>query len=753
MTNNVMTRGLLLVAALALTACPSGKKCATNADCAAGQVCSPMSGTCVTNNTGGGIGGGLGGGTGGGTTGGGTGGGTTGGGGGTTGGGTGGGASGGESCQSAAQITAGVIMGDTTGKAANHNVSCTGDDSPGPDAVYEISVPAGQRLDVSVAPGTVGINQYDPYVYLVEAPPSNCDAIGTDGGSAVVCLDASDDFFDSATTEVVGYLNTSGAAKTVYIVVDSYFDMDQMSDDGGAVPLAQGPFTMTVGLATPPGDDTCSGPVALTPGTPLTAQTLSGYGDDYNSASTGMGCSFGDDPDRVYSVTVPNGQRLTVNAVPEGASDLDLALNLADGEAACGESCVAAADDGFDSDPERLVYVNRTGAPQALLLIVDNWSGTGTYSLSATLDTPAGDEVCGGATMLTSGTPLTNQTTVGYSNDYEFGTNCGTGTLEGDRVYEVSVPNGQRGIVTITPQNADGGTFSPSVALVQGPAAQCDVMPRVCTASASASTAPHAAAWFNQTGMAATVFAIVDSSSASGGSFDLAFSTAAPATDDLCSTTTTTLMAGTRNDSLTGFFADYPSGTDCFSASGADRLYRVQIPANQRFTATLTPTTDGGFDPVINLVNGPSATCDMMHTCVAGADVNARNGAETMVFSNFGAAFDGYLKVSDYFGGAASTDYSLVTSLAAAPAGEACQLPQMVGAGMLLAQTTVGFSADTVFNMNAMSCEDTTGLADRVYQVSVPAGQTLTVTVTPPAGMDGGVGNQNVAVKDRKSVV
>lgn len=744
MTNNVMIRGLLLLSALALTACPSGKKCATNADCAAGQVCSPMSGTCVTG-TGGGTGGGTGAGIGGGVSGGGgvTGGGTGGGGAGT-GGGTGGGTNnGGETCQMPQVIMAGTLMGDTTAKTADYDPGCTGDTTPGPDAVYEISVPAGQRLAVSVVPGMLNGNQYDTAVYLIEAPASNCDPLA-DGG-AVTCLGASDNPIDTSATESAEFFNTTGAAKTIYIIIDSYFDTDMPSTDGGIGSLSMGPFTMTTTLTTPPQDDTCAGPTTLTPGTPLTMQTLAGYGDDFNFNSVGMGCSFWGEADRVYSVMVPAGQRVTVDVSPEGASDLDLALNLVDGQAACGDTCVGNIDDGLAGDPETLRFVNRTGAAQAYLLIVDNYEGTGTFTLSAVLDTPPADEVCSGATPLVAGTPLNNQSTAGYSNDYVGGTNCGSGTLDGDRVYSVMVPNGQRGVVTITPLNPDGGTFAPSIAMVQGAAAQCEVMPRVCSANTSASELPHSAGYVNSTGMATNVFAIVDSSSSTGGNFNIAFTAAPLLTDDLCSTTTTNLMAGTRMDTLAGFFTDYTTGMACSPGSGADRLYRVQIPTNQRFTTTITPTADAGFDPVLNLVSGPATACDMMHACVAGADRGARNAPDTLVFSNFGAAFDGFLKVSDYYGFTPGTDYTLTTSLTAVPAGEACQLPQVVGAGMLLAQTNVGFSSDVVLNASS-TCDGFNGRADRVYQVSVPAGQTLTVTVTPPASMDGGVGNQDVFV-------
>jgi hypothetical protein len=274
-------------------------------------------------------------------------------------------------------------------------------------------------------------------------------------------------------------------------------------------------------------------------------------------------------------------------------------------------------------------------------------------------------------------------------------------------------------------------------------------MPRVCTASASASTDVHAASWYNTTGAAANVYAIVDSASTAGGQFDLAFTTSAPINDDICSLAMTTLAPGTVMHNLNGFFSDYQLGTGCAPVSGADRLYRVQIPPNQRFTAAITPVPDAGFDPALNLVNGPVMACETMHTCSAAADRGARNEPDTLVFNNYGAAFDGYLKVSDYNGVSPltlSTDFTLTTSLTAIPTGEACQVPQPITPGTLTAQTNVDFTADTVFDNADTSCEDTTGVADRVYSISVPNGQTLTVTVTPPAGMDGGTGNQNIGI-------
>ncbi len=890
MTNNLKSRGIILVAALALTACPSGKKCATNADCLVGQVCSPMSGTCMTG-TGGGIGGGLGGGAGGGTGGGTTGGGTTGG--GTTGGGTTGGGGGfnadggmvpgGETCVAAQVITPGTYQVNTTGKMLDLDIPCQGG-SPGADVVFQISVPAGQRLTAVSTPGQVNGVQYDTGLFLIAAPPANCTS-APDGGD-VECLASSDNAFDETAAETGSYFNTTSAAVDVFIVVDSYYAMDQAGSDGGIGILSSGPTELSVTLTTPPADDSCTGPLALNPGTPLTGQTLAGYGDDYNFDNVGTNCTFASSADRVYVVNVPAGQQLTLVAAPENNATLDLALNLVDGAGACGDVCVADADalgSTAGNNTERLLYTNRSSVAQSLLLIVDSFNtNPGTFSLTATLTTPPADDVCSGATALTAGTPLTNQTTTGYENDYGTGTGCPTsgyvggdrafsatvpagqratvtvtpragvdggvgfspsvalvpgpatqcelmprvcassansgttprqatytnrtgaavtlfaivdsssatggafdigyalsappaddvcggataltsgtpltnqttagyendygmgmgcptsGYLGGDRAYSASVPNGQRALVTVTPRpGPDGGvSFSPSVAIVQGAASQCDVMPRVCTASQNAATTARTVSYFNTTGSAAPFFAIVDSSAVAGGPFDISFTASAPVADDVCTTATTTITAaGARTDNLTGFVQDYRTGTNCTgTGSGPDRIYRVTVPANQKYTATVAPTvtTDGGMDTVIGIVKGPSMVCESAHECFGNADQTFRGEPETAAYTNFSASpVDVFLRVGDWEANSASRDFTLTSTFAAPTAGEACVNAQTVTAGVYAAQTTVGASGDVTFAPMAMGCLNASALPDKVYAISVPVGQTLTATVTP----------------------
>lgn len=877
-TSSVMSRGIFLVAALALTACPSGNKCTTNADCKGGEVCSVMSGTCVTSTgMGGGIGGGgLGGG--GGAGGGGGGGGTGGSGGGTTGGGSGGGSqmnNGGDTCELATTITPGTVTGSTVGGTNSYDPGCTGDATPGADSVYKISVPPGQRLTATATPDVVTMgNQFDLAVYLIEGPATNCDA---DAG--ITCVGASDDPNMLEAPETAGYTNTTSAPVDIFIVVDSFFDAMHDSMDGGIGASNEGSFTLTTSIAAPPGgdrcdtaqaltagtplmnqdlnaysddydgngtdcwtdargqgssdstysitvpagqllnvvvtpdtsldaivslsdgagacgmtcvglgdngyegeaetinyknataapqtifvvvdgyqgssgtfsiaatlsaipaDDSCSAPVALTAGTPVTAQAIAGYSNDYDM---GTDCGLVSGPDRVYSIAVPAGQRLTVTATPGPMGDPT--LNLVDGAGSCGTACLLYADTGYEGDPETLTYTNRSGAMQNYLVVVDFYSGSsGTFDLVANLTTPPADDVCEMPTVLTAATSVAG-TTIGYTNDYVSDVDtvgCSTSGYSGnDRVYQVAIPANQRGILTVTP-TADAG-FNPSINLVEGAASVCSAQPRVCATGTNAAGAdtPEVLAVYNTTGNAKNYFAIVDSTSG-GGDFSIGYTVGTPAANDTCTTNNVILTAGTlMNQNLTGFENDYSTGTGCISSRGPDRVYRVNALApNALYTATVTPTLDGGFDPVITFIPGPATNCDTApRTCAGGSNRATRNLAETGSFrNNTAAAVDLFVVVGDTQLSSTNRDFNLTSAITAGVAGESCQLPRVTTAGMLTGETTAGATVDVAITSSSTGCRSAgssaTG-ADRVYSISVGAGQTLTVVGTPAAMED-----------------
>ncbi len=861
---------MILLAALALTACPTGNKCVTNADCTKpeARVCDPKSGTCTSGVDGGGAGGGGGGAGGGGGSGGGS----------VTGGGTGGGSvtnNGAETCGAAMLITPGTIEGTTVGKGNDYEPSCTGDQMLGPDTVYKISVPAGQRLQATATPelSTSG-NQYDLAVYLIEAPESNCST--PDGGTDLTCLAASDR--PGASAESASYVNRGTSAVEVFVVIDSMTDMMITGTDGGVGSSQQGKFTLvttlsapsggdtcasaitlvpgtpltnqnlgdfgndyvgpdtgsatdcfgsTAGdvaytvtvpagqvltvlvtpeagfdpglsvsesaaacdatciatadrgssgdpetysyrnsgnapktlfivvdgydgssgtfsigatLATPPADDVCAAPVALTSGTPLTAQTIANYTNDYTSTGT-TGCRYANGPDRVYSINVAAGDRAVITVTPTAMADPT--ISLVDGAANCSMQCLVSTDRGFNGGAETLVYVNSTGTAQNYIVVVDFYSTSmGTFDIVATVGLPPAGDVCGAAVALASGTPLTAQTTVGYTDDYSntsASVPCSSATSSADKVYAITVPPNQRGVVTVTPAAADGG-FNPSLNLVEGAAAVCSAMPRVCVAGSSAAHPNEAetVSLYNTTGTAKSVFAIVDGTNE--GTFNIAYTAGVPAADDTC-TTNATAAAGTQNHNLTGFVTDYNSGLNCLGFAGPDRVYKVAaLGANQKYAFTLTPTgADGGFDPVISFIPGTASTCDVApRTCKGGMDLTFRNQAESGAFTNnTGVALDLYMVVADYEVGSTNRDYTLVSTVAAATAGESCQLPLVLAPGVLAGQNTVGASADVVFApTSTATCEPTFPLPDKVYQVTIPAGQSMTFTAAPAGQED-----------------
>lgn len=869
MTQSLMTKSILFAAALTLVACGGSKQCTTNTDCSAGQVCN--AGVCQTGTTGGGFG----------TTGGGT---NNTGGGTATGGGTGGGeqeqnSNGGDTCAAAVLVNAPRVNGETTGQVNNYSpvVECLGDATPGPDTVYKVSVPAGQRISVKATSNTVSPNQYDLAVYLVPSPASNCDAVDADGGSAVVCLSGSDDPRSSDAVETGTWFNSGSAAVDVLVVVDSYFGMTINNPDGGVGAASEGAFSLDISVAvpgtngdrcetattlvagtpllgqdlsmfgndyqplagntscpgkgsndatykievppgdvlsltatpsamldvtlglsetadvcgltcvrgadgagageaesvlwkntattaktvfivvdgnrvttgtfdlsatitTPPGDDSCAMPQVLVSGTPLINQSVDTYSDDYNDV---VDCGYQGGNDRAYTVEVPAGKRLTVDVTID-TGDLDPIINLVEAQGACATGCIAVADDGFDGDGERLVFVNESGSAQQYVVVVDDWGfaeEASTFTITATVDDPPAGDTCQTATTLT--TPLTAQSTVGYTNNYSGGTGCATvGTLDGDHVFKVTVPTGERGLVTVTPALlADGGaSFSPSISFVDGPAANCDLDPRVCQGNVPGAAGVRVGAYFNQTAAPKEVFAIVDSSSLTGGTFDIAFTSAAPTADDLCTTATTALVPGTpASANLNGFTLDYPTGTGCASnVLGKERVYTVTIPANRvlTFTATPTVTTAAGPNLYLNLIGTTAAVCDSSaRACIGGANSVGPGAVETLTYVNAAATpVTAFIVIGDTVANTADTSFTLAAVETMLPAGETCTMPEVVAAsGTQVGLSWVGFSRQYTIPSTATTCKPYGG-ADRVFSVTLDAGKTLTATATASMG-------------------
>ncbi len=621
----------------------------------------------------------------------------------------------GDRCDTATTVMAGTLSGQSlTNFSGDYGFGANCRRSDGPDRAYKISVPAGQRLTAVTTPSSDG--GFDATLNLIAGPASACEA------NPLVCLTGADSTFIGQ-PERVDYLNRGVTAQDVFVVVGSY---DPTDTDTA--------FSLTTSVTAPPAGDECATAVSMVADMPLTGQPLTNFGNEYGS---GTGCNpTSNGPDRVYELTVPANKLATVTVTP--STGLNTSVSLVDGAMSCAPGmfrCVATSPTTATGAPDLVRWTNRSAVTKTFLVLVDTAApGAGTFDIVATLTDPPPGDSCANATALTAGAAVAG-TTLGFFDDYAGGstTSCATfSTFGNDRVYGFSVPNGQRARVTVTP--ADAG-YTPSLSLVAGPAAACEVTPRVCVAAANSgsSGAARTAAFFNGTGTAQGTFAIVDGSGS--GDFTIGLSTAAPSVDDVCTTATTALgVTALTNQTLrpagVTFERDYP----CVSASrGPDRVYVAQAPANQRLTVTVTPTMmvmDGGFDPVLSLIAGPASACDSAaRRCVAGVDDRLRNQPETASFTNAStAAQTVFVVVGSYSETDTDTVFSLSSATSTITAGEVCENAQPISSGAnLMTETLMSFTRDYALGT---SCSRSSG-ADRVYSISVGANQTLTVRGVP----------------------
>ncbi|MBL8950005.1 MAG: hypothetical protein JNK82_04455, partial [Myxococcaceae bacterium] len=328
--------------------------------------------------------------------------------------------------------------------------------------------------------------------------------------------------------ETVQFDNTTAAVRTVFVVLDALRPLAA----GETVDVA---FTLGAIPAMLPGDVCGNVGPAITATTTLASESLMGYVSDYSGFSGG--CAFGSGPDRVYQITIPSMNRVTAVVTPTPTAS-DYALNFVDQPATnCSNAgpCISNADLG-GSGPETLFLDNTTAAPRTVYLVVDRFGAPTageTYSLGITIGAipaaPPG-ETCTNAVPITSSGTIMNETTVGYANDISISTGAATCTTfsagtntGGDKVYSVTIPNGQTLTAAVTP--AIG--FDPAIYIIPG--GTCMATYAMCldgddTEGAGTAMNPgtETATYQNTTGAARQVYVVVDRYTAgAGGSYSL----------------------------------------------------------------------------------------------------------------------------------------------------------------------------------------------------------------------------------------
>ena len=721
-----MSFRLTLLSALALTVsgCPSPDACESNKDCFKGFTCTNQRCVAVADagmtSGGGSAGGSAGGVSGGGVAGGGVGGGLA--------GGAGGGAStDGETCAMPRALSLTTpMLGTTVGARDDVALRCTGFLNRGKDLVYAATVPAGQRLVVTVAPTELdGGLVFDPSLSIVSGPAASCTS--RDAGA---CLAGQDQ--RGADTAV--WLNQDAFEREVFVVVDSYLsEPDVMSGID-----AEGPFLITARLELPGAGDRCETAEPVMP-TGARASTLTGYGPDYAFSNSNT-CALQSGPDRVFVVDVPAGQRLTATATPAADAGLDVVVNLVAGPAASCRAvppvCLAKADRGLRGEPDTASFVNASAMSQPVLIVVGSYSpspGDADFTLSTvTVPPPPGDS-CSTATPLTSGTTLAAQTLTDYGDDVDDGDGCASAGLAGtaaDRFYSVALPTGKQLTVTVTPQPGLDTLLS-FIDVAVGCGAPLTCLAGDVTAMALAGQ-PDTLVYTNRSGAPLNILVDVDSRAGSTGTFDVVATIADPPPGDFCGIATTLTLGTPAAGSTLGATNDYEGGERCAAGvTGPDVAYALSVPAGQRATVTVTPTSgDGGFNPSISLVPGPAASCEASPRVCIGAG-NALPGS---VRPRSATAFNGAAMPLPLFAiidGLSGGTFSLSATSAAPATNDVCSsttavLPVMPLASLqpLTGQTLVGFTRD-------YDCISSASGADRLWLANVGAQQRLTVTVTP----------------------
>jgi hypothetical protein len=516
----------------------------------------------------------------------------------------------------------------------------------------------------------------------------------------------------SGAPEVLTFLNGSMAPRTVFLVVDT-------------ADMAPTSFDLNIEFLISPAGDVCS--TAVPASGPLLGQDLSPFTDDYNG---GPGCAPGTGPDRVYSVTIPAGNRLsaTVTAqLPDGGVGFVPSLNLITSPTCAVTSACTAASQTPGASSTTLLYDNVGTAPQSAFLVVDTASAIpqSTFDLGLTIAPTMlqqGDVCANTAMPITTSTMLTMQPFAGYVNHYGIGVEGTTCFFDDgpDRVYAVTVPAGFR------LRAIGNANYSYNLDLVAGPASNCQTNPVTCLDRQSTPMGGSLTARYdNFTGMSQTVFVIVDRQVAAPMTdvFDLGIDLQLIPAYDTCGTAgmpitmNTTLMM----QNLANAADDYAwSGQRCVSSAfgSPDFAYAVSVPAGQRLTATATSMT---FNPVLNVVGTPTCA-PVSQACVAGS--NASLGlTETVTWDNNDATARTVFVVVEAGTGAAPGVFDLAISFAPAPpppytrttimaacqplTGAASALPSALGDDVFAAWTPMPFSfsffGTTVANFSVAS--------------------------------------------------
>ena len=484
----------------------------------------------------------------------------------------------------------------------------------------------------------------------------------------------------------------------------------------------------------PPPGETCATARRITDVGPVEG-TLVGAANDYDAGSpTCTGPQPG--PDQVHVITLHARERLRVSLARSAELATAGLFLVPGGAAACDALPSTCVGMPIYTDTEEQHWVNAADHDVEVFIIVDTVPGAslGGYTLDLAIDTPVSGDTCTTAQVIeVAGTAgqsvaLYDQTFATFAPDYVA---LQEGCLDArtpDRVYAVEVPSGQR--LEATLGSKSGLTF----ALVNGPAAACEAVPLDCIGAATLDEeGPMTAYATNASASARTVFIVVRPLGTGEVYFDMTVALRPALPGESCDapiTVDTATALEFAYQATAGYVADVQPSHSCGwgLAFGADRVYRVTVPAHQRMSFSVV-SIGSEFLPRIRVL--PDGACGGSPVCLSAA--KGIGGAADARWSNrTDAAVDVLVVVGGFAVSSGSGNFSIALGFDEPPDGDTCADAEALAPGDYPEQSTVDYTPDMVIGAHQQAvCYGRD--RDRVYAISVPPMHRVAATATTKA--------------------
>ncbi|MDP1829002.1 MAG: hypothetical protein Q8L48_37415 [Archangium sp.] len=704
-----MKRILLLSVPLAfLAGCgPVIKKGCKDTGCGAGSICNTNTGTCESLAQGGGGGGGAGGGSGGGS-----GGGAMGGGGGSTDGGgvdagpvvdpfdDGGVFSSGDICTYAIPVTFDggasadggavsvvTVTVDLAQATHQYKADCNTSSGEGNDVLFQVTLTEPKGLIVS-ATDTSGKGQ-DAVMSLVTSP---CALF-----AQAACVDTTND------PEVLAFERLPPG--TYYVLLEN--DAPDNVNDGT--------YDVEFELVDPPPgqpNDQCSGAAMLTFTNGVATATGTTEGTFNDTAGSPLTCSAASAlaPEVFYSVTLTQPQDVTVTVDTPSWSSLSPAIALTN---ACGQGG-ASNQRGCRSGSGRTFTARSVPAGTYFVVVDGDGPTAGEFSLQVVLAPPTpqpANDTCATPTTLVPNVSQMADVNMG-SKDYTF--SCAS-PMGGDVVYEFTTTMPQKVTLTATGVGLADGVLSLR-------AAPCDADTNEVDCVDLPGSSPDVLTVNNLP--PGTWYVVLAAFGVAHGQFGLELALDAPVlppSNETCATPATLVPNMSQMVDLGAAASDYTQA--CATVSGGDAVYQFTTTQAQR--VVVTATSVGDSDAVLSIRGAP---------CDTAMDLACANNAGSLdpeiVASNNLPAGTYYVIL-----GSDGVDAQFGIELALEPprpppTNESCTLPDVVTLTAGAATRFVDLT-DAAADIPSDLCSTNAAGTDVVYEVTIPAMQTLTVVGTP----------------------